>query len=214
MGYYITVHTLSIKPQFKKENGELVLCPEIGLGGEQTDETVISVPYFVKSIEDVIGTYKAKSDGFFYKMAEATDEDGVVSIDIGRPWGDPRFKFKVVGMEAILYLPTISLMNIQMQLLYSFFQFHEDLSVLEQVLQSYLDIKKLKLVSFNFNAINKAGDELVKASLGLKDEIDEETGFTRRSKVSEEDRTHSKREISFVELFEAVKAFIEKKFNL
>ena len=213
MGYYLIIHKLSIKPQFKNENGELILCPEIGLGGEQTDESIISVPFFVKSHEHMIGTYKLAEDGFFYKMVEPRDEDGVVSIDIGRTWGDPRFKFKVVGMEGILYLPSFNLANRGRQLLYSFFQFHENLSILEKGLKEYLDIKKLKLVSFNFSAMNKAGDEYLKKHLGLKDKVDKKTGFTKPTKVSEADRLKSKREISFKELFDVVMTHFKNQFS-
>ena len=211
MVYFVIANKISIKPEFKKDDGELVFNPEVGLGEEQKGEPQISIPYFIKDKEDILGAYKLRNDGFFHKIRGDADEDGIVTIEIGRQWGDPRFQFKAAGIQVTLYLPSIQLMNRERQLLYAFFYFSEKVAGLGRKLKNYLEIKSFETVSFNLTALNNFCDDAVREKLNLPVKIEEGTGFTRKTKVTEDHRLQLKKEVSFIELFKVIINFLEKK---
>ncbi len=199
-----------IKPQFRTENGEIVFCPHIGLGEKEISES-ISIPFFIKDNENIFGTYKLNVDGFFYKVPDETANDLIITIEVDKRWGLPKFTLKVLGFEAVLYLPSIKVINQKRQVLYSYLHIPEILLGLEKELNNYLKIEKLSVHSFNFGAVNYTGDELVRKNHGLEDQVDTETGFSKRCKVSENHRLQLKKEFNFIELFKMIASLMEKQ---
>ena len=211
MPYYIIANKLSIKPIFKREDGELISCPEIGLGDDPEVEEQLSIPYFTKNIEDIVGTYQLKMDGYFYRLVDETKDDLIITIEMVRRLGVPNYKFRVLGFEGILFLPSIKVINQKRQILYSYLHIPKKLPGLERGLKNYLEFGNLSAASFNFGAINYTGDEQVREILSLEGSVDPETGFTRRCKVTDNYRLQLKKEFNFIELFKLIANLIEKK---
>ncbi|MHA1279486.1 MAG: hypothetical protein ACTSQ8_19980 [Candidatus Helarchaeota archaeon] len=210
MVYYVIADRLQIKQEFKNEAGELVLCPEIGLGLEELAEPQLSVPFFINSIQNILGPYRLEIDDFFHRISidEVTSKEDTVTIEIGKSWGDPRYKFQIAGIELIFHLPSIKTRNQKPTILYAFINL--TMKGLSKRLQNYMRVEEITASSFNFGAVNSIGDELLRNLLNIEDEPNPETGYPRRGKVTEIHRLSLKKEISFVEIFRDLGDLIKK----
>ncbi len=213
MNYYIIADSIKITPQFRNKKGELFFCPELGLGESERSEQQISIPYFVKSVENLLGTYELHTDAFFHKKENGNATDLYVKIDVGRTWGEPIYQFKVLGFEAVVYLPSIRVMHKKRQLNYAYFQVPREFQSLNIVLKKFFNCITLKTASFNYGSINYAGDEQIREILKLEDVVDPDTGFAKRCQVTEKDRTSLKGELNFVKLFKSVADLKEKMYK-
>ena len=209
MVYYVIAHKLQIKRQFKNKMGELISCPEIGLGDEALIEPQMSIPFFIQSIEKILGPYRLGNDGFFHKIneAEASQTEAILNIEINRYWGVPGFKFKFGDIESFLYLPSIKLMREKDKIIYSFLSIPK--AGLDKVFANYITFERFETTSFNFGAINKIGHELIRKILALEDEVDPNTGFSRRREITDEHRAILKKDLSLVEIFQDLKESIK-----
>ncbi len=210
MVYYVIADRLQIKPEFKSGTGELISCPEIGLGAEELAEPQLSIPFFINSIQEILGPYQLKQDGFFHKSnnEESASTGDTLTIEIGKNWGDPRYKFKIAGLELIFHLPSIKSRSQKSAILYAFVNLTK--KGLDKRLQKYMQLEEITASSFNFGAVNYAGDELLRNLLDIKNEPNPETGFPRRGTVTNEHRLSLKKEISLVEIFKDLEDFIKK----
>jgi hypothetical protein len=209
MVYYVIAHKLQINRQFKNKTGELISCPEIGLGEEALIEPQMSIPFFINSIKKILGPYKLQNDGFFYKIneAEASQTEAILNIEVNRYWGVPGFRFQFSGIETLLYLPSIKLIREKDKVFYSFLSISK--KGLDKVFTKYMTIEKFETASFNFGAINKVGHELVRTFLELEDEVDPNTGFSRRREITDEHRASLKKEISLVDIHQDLREPIQ-----